>query len=69
MSQLRSVLEERRISIGVWKAFSGDEACTTAAGDAEGVREAVEAVEKSANTIVVVLGECADYRQVGCEVV
>ena len=62
--QAREALEGQDVLIGAWEAFDGGEACTTRAGDAAGVRKAVDAVAGSGDSVVVVLGECADYRHV-----
>lgn len=72
---MRRVLEEGRgrgkSPVGVFQGFEGDESCKAAAGDAEGVRRAVDAAGaigggggSSGTSVVIVLGECADYRQV-----
>ncbi|CBN74841.1 Tyrosine kinase specific for activated (GTP-bound) p21cdc42Hs [Ectocarpus siliculosus] len=62
--QMRRVLEGQGGSVGVYAGFDGGESCKAGAGDAKGVRKAVEAVRAGRDSVVIVLGECADYRQV-----
>lgn len=61
---MRRVLEGQGDSVGVYAGFDGGESCKAGAGDAKGVRKAVEAVRAGRDSAVIVLGECADYRQV-----
>ncbi|CAB1101135.1 unnamed protein product [Ectocarpus sp. CCAP 1310/34] len=62
--QMRRVLEGQGDPVGVYAGFDGGESCKAGAGDAKGVRKAVEAVRAGRDNVVIVLGECADYRQV-----
>ena len=62
--QIRWVLEKQQVSIGTWEGFDGAEACNTGAGDALAARRAVESVESAGDSVIIVAGECADYRQV-----
>lgn len=60
--------EQGASSLGVFTGFDGGESCAAKAGDADGVRRAVDAVGAAggrSGSVVIVLGECADYRQVG----
>ena len=52
------------MSIGTWEGFDGAEACSTWAGNALAARRAVEAAESAGDSVIIVAGECADYRQV-----
>lgn len=61
---MRRVLEGQGDPVGVYAGFDGVESCKAGAGDAKGVRKAVEAVRAARDSVVIVLGECADYRQV-----
>ncbi|CAM9627599.1 unnamed protein product [Ectocarpus fasciculatus] len=61
---MRRVLEGQGGSVGVYAGFDGGESCDAGAGDAKGVRKAVEAVRAARGSVVIVVGECADYRQV-----
>ncbi|CAM9285282.1 unnamed protein product [Ectocarpus sp. 13 AM-2016] len=62
--QMRRVLEGQGDHVGVYAGFDGGESCNAGAGDAKEVRKAVEAVRAGRDSVVIVLGECADYRQV-----
>ncbi|CAM9788643.1 unnamed protein product, partial [Discosporangium mesarthrocarpum] len=46
------------------RTFTHEESCRFGAGTAPSVRRAVDAVEEGNVNIVIVLGDCADYRQV-----
>lgn len=70
LSQVRGLLERQGTQIGAWSEFSGKEACDTGAGDAPSARAAVNAAVQHGSDgssggkfVVLVFGECADYRQ------
>lgn len=72
VTQMRRVLEEQGTRINAWRETDGTESCAWSAGEAPSARAAVDAaVPLSGRSdyphgqpVVIVLGECADYRQV-----
>lgn len=62
---MRQVLVDQGLKIGLWHEVDGAEACRTGGG-ASRIRAAVDAIAAfpEKDKAVVVLGECADYRQV-----